>query len=103
MQIEEDRVLGLLQGRYQDVFEALAGGGEVSPGQRLRTEGMMETLVLLGVADVLAVQELMDACYAQAFGRTLAEEWGGEWRELFPFPQLPGFGQRAPVVPSTRD
>jgi hypothetical protein len=45
----------------------------------------------------------MDDCYRQAFGRTLADDFGDDWREFYPFPQIPAMGRRAPVYPSTRD
>ena len=49
------------------------------------------------------LQAAMAACYGEVFGTTLEQEWGCQWHELFPFPQIPGFGMRAPVVPSTGD
>jgi hypothetical protein len=59
----------------------------------------MEALVLLGLASESAVQDALEQCYRETFGEALRRDW----RELFPFPQIPGFGQRAPVVPSTPD
>ena len=92
-----------LERRWQQLFGTLAGGGEVAPSQRLRAEGMMETLVLLGYATPQQLQQSMAGCYQAAFNDSLEQVWGEHWRDVFPFPQIPGFGQRAPVYPSTSD
>jgi hypothetical protein len=88
-----------LERRWHGIFSTLHSGGEVPPAQRLRTEGLMEAIVLLGIASPENVQDALERCYADCYGEPLR----GDWRELFPFPQIPGFGQRAPVYPSTRD
>ena len=88
-----------LESRWRQMFTALADGGEVPPSRRLRTEGMMETLVLLDLATEAELQDAMAAIYSDCYGESLPEDW----RELFPFPQIPGFGRRAPVYPSTKD
>ena len=92
-----------LERRWQSMFAALAAGDDVPPGQRLRAEGMMEAAALLGVATPAALQQTMDRCYRTAFGRSIAEEFGADWQEFFPFPQIPAMAQRAPVYPSTSD
>ena len=61
----------------------------------------MEALVLLGVASSEELQSAMAKCYLQEYGVSLLQQWGEDWNEMFPFPQIPGFGQRAPVYPST--
>ena len=88
-----------LEDRWRRMFRTLAEGGEVPPSQRLRAEGMMETLVLLQLATESELQDAMAAAHDEHLGATLPEDW----RELFPFPQIPGFGRRAPVYPSTGD
>lgn len=88
-----------LERRWRGLFASLQGGGEAPPGRRLRTEGLMEAMVLLDVASESAVQDALENCYIEAFGEPLP----GDWRELFPFPQIPGFGRRAPVFPSAKD
>lgn len=103
MDLDVHHALESLQQRYRDIFATLQAGGEVAPSQRLRAEGMMETLVLLELSSDEELQDLMQGCYEQEFGISLAAQWGEDWRELFPFPQIPGFGRRAPVYPSTRD
>ena len=94
-----EEALFILENRCRAIFTALAGGGEVSPARRLRAEGMMESLVLLEFCTKEEVQESMAACYGQCFGSELP----ADWQSLFPFPQIPGFGHRAPVYPSTSD
>ncbi len=88
-----------LKRRWQTIFERLATGSEVPPSQRLRVEGFMEALVVQGLATEGALQDDLERCYCDAFGEALP----AQWRELFPFPQVPGFGPRAPVYPSTPD
>ena len=95
----ESLALARLESRWREIFSALAEGGEVPPGRRLRTEGYMEAVVELGLADERRLQDAMAACYRDCYGEMLQEDW----RDLFPFPQVPGFGQRAPVFPSTSD
>ncbi len=94
-----DQAMQELHRRWQAIFSLLASGGEVSPGLRLRTEGMMETLALLDLYSIEQLQQEMAACYSSCESRPLPPDWS----ELFPFPQIPGFGQRAPVYPSTSD
>lgn len=94
-----DIALADLDRRWRRIFEALRAGGEVSPSLRLRTEGVMEAVVALGLASEAELQEALESCYRECSGEALPRDW----RELFPFPQIPGFGQRAPVYPSTCD
>ena len=63
----------------------------------------MEAAVLCGEAPAEVLQADLDEAYREVFGRSLAAEFGEDWREFFPFPQIPGFMRRAPVWPSTRD
>ncbi len=89
--------------RWSAMFAALAAGDDVPPSRRLRAEGLMEAALLLGAASPQELDRAMDDCYRQAFGRALADDFGADWREFYPFPQIPAMGRRAPVYPSTRD
>ena len=89
--------------RWSRMFAALAGGGDVPPALRLRAEGMMEALVLLNMATASELTTTMDEHYQCAFGRSIAEDFGEDWQEFYPFPQIPAMGRRAPVFPSTRE
>jgi hypothetical protein len=60
---------------------------------------MMQLLVVLEMATVEQLQAALAECYFECYQRALP----ADWRELFPFPQIPGFGVRAPVYPSTHD
>jgi hypothetical protein len=91
--------LAELEQRWRRIFETLAAGGEVPPSLRLRTEGFMEALVALELATEGALAEALEDCYLGCFSESLPEDW----RDLMPFPQVPGFGRRAPVFPSTSD
>lgn len=88
-----------LNKRWFSIFSRLRDGGDVPPSLRLRAEGLMEAVVLLELATVDELQSAMASCYADYCTTPLPVDW----RELFPFPQIPGHGRRAPVYPSTRD
>ena len=92
-----------LHGRWQAMFTALAAGEDVPPARRLRAEGMMEAALLLGLASADELLRAMDACYLAAYGRAIAEDFGADWQDFYPFPQIPAMGKRAPVYPSTAD
>jgi hypothetical protein len=92
-----------LQQRWQSMFSQLAAGGELAPGPRLRAEGMMEATVLSGQASESELQQAMDEVYLACFGRSLVEDFGTDWTDFYPFPQIPAVTKRAPVFPSTRD
>lgn len=89
--------------RWQDMLEAVAAGQDIPPGQRWRTEGLMESLVLLGARDGDALQQAMADAYAEALGRSLEDDLGASWREDYPFPEIPFFQRRAPVHRGGRD
>lgn len=96
-------LLGELIQRWSHMFAALASGDHITPTDRLRAEGMMESLAMLeaGVSPT-AIDQEMNRCFMQALGRTLSVEFGEDWREFYPFPQIPCVGHRAPVYPSTK-
>jgi len=85
------------------MFKALAKGDDVPPSMRLRAEGMMESALLLGQASIEVLDHEMGECYQEAFHSSITEDFGTDWREFYPFPQIPAMGQRAPVYPSTKD
>ncbi len=92
-----------LQQRWNQQFADLVAGDDVPPTIRLRTEGMMEAVVLAGIATEDEVVLAMEQCYAEIFGASISDTYGGQWRTYFPFPQIPAMGARAPVYPSTKD
>jgi hypothetical protein len=92
-----------LEQRWRAMFAALASGDDVPPSLRLRTEGMMEAAVLLGIATADELLRSMNHCYQGAFDQGIAEAFGDDWQELFPFPQIPAMARRAPVYPSAPD
>lgn len=97
------KLLEELNQRWTSMFGALAGGDDVSPSMRLRTEGMMESALLLEHASMEELDQAMGQCYQGAFGSSITEDFGSDWREFYPFPQIPAMGLRAPVYPSTKD
>ena len=96
-------LIGALNSRWRQIFITLSAGGDVSPGLRLRTEGIMEAVILLKEETTEELQQLMDSAYAEVYGMNLAESFGADWQEFFPFPQIPAMSRRAPVYPSTPD
>jgi len=96
-------LLDELEKRWRAMFADLAGGDDVAPGRRLRAEGMMEAAVLLQLAPEEELDRALGRCFRAAFGHGLDAEFGADWREFYPFPQIPAVGRRAPVYPSTRD
>ncbi len=89
--------------RWRQLFAKLAAGQDVPPSQRLRLEGMMEMLVLLGLAQQSELDGALSRAYRGVFHVDLADEFGADWRQFYPFPQIPGNQQRAPVFTSTPD
>jgi len=89
--------------RWRTMFAALAGGSDVPPALRLRAEGMMEAAALLELASPAQLVSQMDECYRAAFGRGMAQDYGEDWQDFYPFPQIPAMAKRAPVYPSTKD
>lgn len=90
-----------LHARWRAIFTALNAGGDLPPAQRLRTEGLMEAIALAEELTPEKLQGQMDAIYCEIFGHNLEEEFGPQWQEFFPFPQIPAMSKRAPVYPST--
>jgi hypothetical protein len=98
-----DVLIAAIERRWCEMFSDLAAGLDVPPGIRLRTEGMMEAAALQGLLSAEQLQQRMDARHLECLGCTLAQQFGEQWRALFPFPQIPAMQHRAPVVPSTGD
>ena len=86
-----------LEVRCQSIFATLKAGGDVAPGLRLRTEGLMEAAVLTGESTQDALTSAMGACYLEVYGCSIAQDFDDNWRVFFPFPQIPAMGVRAPV------
>jgi hypothetical protein len=99
MSDKKEFALQYLRRSWREIFTTLHEGGEVPPSQRLRAEGMMQLLVVLEMAAAAELQTALAVCYQQCYGQELPQDW----IDLFPFPQIPGFGLRAPVYPSTSD
>ena len=97
------RLLVELQQRWGEMFAALAAGDDLPPARRLRTEGLMEAALLLEEASEEELVAAMARCYSAAFGRSLEEDFGGDWRDCHPFPEIPAMARRAPVYPSAPD
>ena len=97
------RIMDELRERWQGMFAALGTGEDLPPGLRLRTEGMMEAAVLLGAATEEELMFAMESCFGEPFRCQLMDAFNDDWRDFFPFPQIPAVMLRAPVYPSTQD
>jgi hypothetical protein len=92
-----------IQERWRLMFNTLAAGNDLPPTQRLRTEGLMEALVLNGEHTAQGLRADMDTAYREVYKRALADDFGLDWQEFYPFPQIPAVAMRAPVYPSTSE
>ncbi len=97
-----DKIVEEIQRRWEQMFTALAAGDDLPPGQRLRTEGLMEAAALLG-ADPRALQRNMNETWTRAYGQPLEDILGPDWEQFHRFPEIPAFARRAPVYPSTSE
>ena len=98
-----DALLQELECRWDRIFAGLVAGDDVPPSLQLRTEGLMEACVILGISDEAGLGKAMNARYVAATGRMFEEDFGDAWNALYPFPQIPIKTLRAPVYPSTPD
>jgi hypothetical protein len=92
-----------LSNRWDMMFGALARGEDLPPSARLRAEGMMEAAVLLDIASAAQLHSLMASSYQASVGSSLEKDFGEDWGDFYPFPQIPAVARRAPVYPSTKD
>jgi len=92
-----------LERRWREMLERAAAGDDLPPVLRLRAEGLMEALVLTGAEEPAALSAAMADAWQQAMGEPLAATLGEDWESVHPFPAIPFYQARAPVVPSTRD
>ncbi len=97
------QVLIELESRWRRMFRSLLDGCDLAPSELLRAEGLMEAVVLAGELTPDLVSERMASVYEEIVGQTLAQGFGADWGEFYPFPQIPFAQQRAPVYPSTSD
>jgi hypothetical protein len=92
-----------LERRWQQMLERAAAGDDLPPALRLRAEGLMEALVLAGAAEPAALSAAMAEAWQRAMGEPLAASLGDDWESVHPFPAIPFYQKRAPVVPSSGD
>ncbi|MEH6518629.1 MAG: hypothetical protein V7742_18270 [Halioglobus sp.] len=102
-QLDSESLMLALRQRWLSAFTQLNDGEDWPPGCRMRTEGMMEALLLLQPDSRERQITAMDECYREAFGSRLDEAFGKDWQLFYPFPQIPAMMRRAPVYPSTSD
>ena len=96
-------LLAEVHARWQQMFAALQSGGDLPPAQQLRTEGLMEAVILTSELTVEELRGQMAEVYYSVYGRPIADSFGAQWEAFYPFPQIPAAVRRAPVYPSTAD
>jgi hypothetical protein len=92
-----------LERRWQQMLERAVAGDDLPPALRLRAEGLMEALVLTGAEEPATLSAAMADAWQEALGEPLAATLGEDWESVHPFPAIPFYQARAPVVPSTND
>ena len=95
------RLAPLIEIRLRALMERLAVGDDAPPAQRQRLEGLCEAAAYIGEFDEQSLDAFLERLHDDIFGESLTARLGEAWRDYHPFPQLPLFGQRAPVSPST--
>lgn len=98
-----DRLEAELRARWQAMLQRVRDGDDIPPSLRLRAEGLMEALVLAGARDPESLQAAMVEAWHDAIGEPLATSLGEDWRRVHPFPAIPFYMARAPVVPGAGD
>lgn len=93
----------IIETRLQALLAAVAAGDDVAPARLLRLEGLCEAAVQTGVCREDEIDALFNRLHEAALGESLEARLGRTWRNDHPFPELPLYMQRAPVLPSTPD
>jgi hypothetical protein len=98
-----DPLLKEIDSRLHALFTRVAAGDDAPPGPLLRLEGLREAAVISGAAPSEALQLRMEEIYAAVAGHSMDAALGSDWRDLHPFPRIPLYMRRAPVVPGGGD
>jgi hypothetical protein len=96
-------LLDTIDARLRALLTDLAAGDDVAPAFLLRLEGLCEAAVITQVCKEDAIDAIVEALHREFLGASLSERLGENWRADHPFPELPLYMQRAPVLPSTSD
>lgn len=94
---DSSAIMAEVKARLRAMLQAVAAGEDIPPGQRWRTEGLMQALVLLGTRRDEELQQVIEDIHVEVLGQSLADVLGSDWRRDYPFPEIPFFMQRAPV------
>ncbi|MEM6484763.1 MAG: hypothetical protein AAF662_07265 [Pseudomonadota bacterium] len=97
----DEAVCAEIEKRLDDLLKRLQHQQDIPPGPLYRMEGLFEAFVLLGAATIDQLDLLLDQRCSSLLGQSMEERLGKNWRAHYPFPQLPFYTARAPVVPST--
>lgn len=98
-----EKVEAELRARWQQMLERVRAGDDVPPALRLRAEGLMESLVLAGMRSPQELGTALADAWCEAMGEPLERSLGEDWQSVHPFPAIPYYMARAPVVASAGD
>ena len=98
-----DKLIAVLEQRVSQIYELLHEGGNPSPAQRFRLEGLMEATEIMGLLSRQEIWTKVEAAYRRVYRIDLIDSYGEFWQDRFPFPSIPLCGVRAPVYPTTAD
>lgn len=94
-------LLDEIEERLRRLLVDLAAGDDIAPGALHRLEGLCEAAVLQQIISEVSLDDLADKLHTEILGEPMSARLGVDWRSHHPFPQLPLYMQRAPVLPST--
>ncbi len=98
-----DKLTAVLEQRISQIYELLHEGGNPSPAERFRLEGLMEAAEIMGLLSRQEIWAKVETVYHRVYQIDLTDSYGQRWQDSFPFPSIPLSGIRAPVYPTTAD
>jgi len=95
-----DKLIAVLEQRISQIYEILHEGGNPSPAERYRLEGLMEAAEIMGLLSRQEIWTKVESAYHRVYQADLIDSYGQSWQDCFSFPSIPLNGIRAPVYPA---